>query len=306
MLASEALIAEGLTFGIVAKSIDDGNFVTTWRGCQFEAGLSADRCLLIGNTGAAEARGQYAAIIKALDQEHFDALAISVTKSAFLARALSNIDIPLITFDSPFDKADSSLSRAYIGIDNYAFGERLAEVTARLWPEGGSLCIMTSLPDTNLKQRVLGVRRGLSGDAEFPSGQRLQGQSGWVEDPRCPWDAGDSVPRTMKELRISFSSPTPLAVVSVGWWPVVDTDAYRAMITPYRDRLSGRESILVVGVGEVTPAYEELMQEGVLHGWVSIDFFETGRRTAQVMRALIKGEAYDIQQLLPGEPRVAP
>ncbi|GAA3977189.1 hypothetical protein GCM10022278_37420 [Allohahella marinimesophila] len=48
--------AEGLTYGIVAKSVSDRNFVDTWEGCNRAAERWGDRCALIGNDGPAQAR----------------------------------------------------------------------------------------------------------------------------------------------------------------------------------------------------------------------------------------------------------
>ncbi|MBC8212364.1 MAG: substrate-binding domain-containing protein [Gammaproteobacteria bacterium] len=290
LLLSSPVSAAGLTFGLVAKSIDDGNFIDTWKGCAAEAAQSGDECILIGAHGAAHARHQLDSIWQAVNRRQFDALAISVTHSAFIAQGLGKINIPLITFDSPFEPADDALSQAYVGVDNVQLGRTLGELAKLLVPAGRELCIMSASQDTNLAQRVQGLRQALSGNMHFPARQRLQGEGGWVENPRCPWDTGDNRGRALQQLTLSMHQTRPTVFIAVGWWPLIDPVAFRKTIQPFKDQLSQRQSILLFAVGKQRPEYQALLDDQLIHGVVSIDFVETGRLIARRMRELINAE----------------
>lgn len=291
LLASAAAGAEGLKFALVGKSVDDANFVDAARGCAEEAKRFGDQCVLLGGSGAAHPRVQAQAIESALRANHFDALAISVTNSTYIAKALQKTTVPLFTFDSPFDTADAHLSRAYIGTDNLAFGRELARVAQRLRPQGGNLCIMTAAHDPNLAQRVAGVRQELSGDLNFPENQRLNGAGGWTETARCPLNSADKPMNTMRELAFTFKESAPNVLLSVGHWPIVDATLYRQTIVPFMQDIKSKKRIVIVGVGKVLPERQALLREKLVHGYVSIDFPEMGRRTYLAMKASLDGKA---------------
>lgn len=227
-----ASLAHGLTFGLVGKSLDDPNFVRAWQGCVLEAKNSGDKCLYFGGPGAADPRFQRQAIEAALRTHRLDGLAISVTASDVVAQALQGSKVPVVTFDSPFNEHHAPLSRAYVGADNLAFGHDLASAAKRLRPQGGTVCLMSAANDLNLAQRVQGVRQGLAGASTLPNGQRLTGQGGWTELPRCPWNSADQIDRTMTELAITLKHLKPDVFISVGHWPVVDVAAYRQAVAP--------------------------------------------------------------------------
>lgn len=281
--------ATGLNFGILGKSVDDANFVDAWRGCADAARKSGDSCVHLGAAGAAQSRLQVLAIQDALASGDFDALAISVINSALVARAVAPARVPVITFDSPFDAAHDELSRSYVGIDNLAFGQALGRLARRFKPTGGTICLMTAAQDPNLTQRVWGVRQVLSGDARLPMGQRLNGEGGWFESARCPWNSGDSNSRTMAELALTLSVLKPDVFLSVGHWPVIDPVAFRATVEPFREALTRRERVVIAAVGKITPDMERLMSDRLVHGYVSVNFYETGRLAYRTMKQLVEG-----------------
>ena len=135
--------ADGLRFGLLAKSTSDHNFVDAWQGCQQAAAADGNQCDLLGADGPANAHVQWVELEKALGSGEYASIAISVTASAFLARHVGSVEIPLLTFDSPFDASDQGLSEGYIGPDNYAFGKQLAELALSYRPDGGVLCIVS-------------------------------------------------------------------------------------------------------------------------------------------------------------------
>lgn len=292
LLAPQIALAAGLTFGIVGKSVDDGNFVDTWQGCQDEAKRFGDQCVHLGAHGPSQPRAQAQAIDEALKINQFDALAISVTSSKFIAQTLQGSNMPVFTFDSPFEAKDASLSRAYIGTDNLAFGRALAKIAKKLRPQGGSICIITAMHDPNLALRVRGVRQELSGNKEASAEQRLEGAGGWSEAKRCPWNSGDDPVHTMTALTITLNKLLPDVILSVGHWPVLDTVGYRMAVQPMQQDLIDKKKLVIVGVGKIQPEQAALMRDKLVHGYVSIDFPKMGKLTYQVMKAAAEGKPF--------------
>jgi len=278
--------ASGLQFGLIAKSVDDENFIAAWRGCEAAARPSGDRCVLLGAGDKAHARRQAHAVREAVGAHLYDGLAISVMNSAMVRQALGTPSIPVISYDSPFEVGDQQAQRAYVGIDNEAFGGALARIATTLRPEGGTVCLLSAAFDTNLAQRLLGIRRTLSADPAFPPGRRLKGEGGWIEPARCPLDTSDSVPRTMTELKFLLGHLRPGVVISTGHWPVIDAQRYRRTVEAEADLLKRRKTLMIAGIGAASPEILSLTRDGLLHGYVSIDFEAMGRESYTVLRAL--------------------
>ena len=283
--------AKGRVFGLVGKSLDDGNFIEAWRGCDEEAKSSKDNCILLGGKGPADPRFQSAAIDEALKTNRFAAFAVSVTDSGTIAKTLQSAKVPIITFDSPFISKDEHLSRAYVGVNNEEFGRDLARVAKRLRPQGGSICLMTDANDPNLALRVRGVRKELSLNNHFPDDLRLNGEGKWTESKRCPWNSGDKIERSMDEITVTLKNIKPDVFLSVGHWPVVNPKSYRLVTGPFREDLIKKKRIMIVGVGKITPEYAALMDEKLVHGYVSINFKEIGKKSFKLMKAAVEGKA---------------
>lgn len=283
--------AEGLVFGLVGKSIDDINFVAAGKGCAEEAKRSGDQCLLIGNRGPADYRLQVQAIADAVRNTRFAALAISVTASEAVARAVQALTIPVITFDSPFKAGDAALSRAYVGTENVEFGRELARIARKLRPQGGSVCLMTAANDGNLAQRVQGLRMELSGQDQRAEGQRLNGEGGWSETERCPWNSADKNQRTLSEVEFTLKHLHPDVFISVGHWPVSDPAAFRKTVAPFSAAIMAQQPVLIIAVGKILPDYAALFDEHLVHGFVSINFEEIGRQSYALMKAVANGQA---------------
>lgn len=305
LLTSSAAHAEGLRFGILGKSTDDINFVDTWRGCDSEAQRFGDQCLHLGNAGPAHPRSQSRAIEAALAKQNLDGLAISVTSSRHIARVLQNTKVPLFTFDSPFEPADARLSRAYIGINNVEFGRSQAKLARQLRPKGGTLCIITAAHDTNLAQRVAGVRQELSGNPKFPADQTLSGEGGWSEPARCVWNTADDASRANAELEYTLNQIRPDVIISVGHWPVLNPSAYRQTVAPYLSKLQSGQLSIIIGVGRVLPLQAELLQDKLVSAFVSIDFKKMGQQAYQVMKAAAEGKPYAAVNETPNQVRLA-
>lgn len=286
--------AQSQIFALAGKSTGDPNFIRAWQGCAEEAQLQGDRCLHLGAPGAAQARQQDAAILVAL-KKPLAGLAVSVTHSALLAEgALKQAAaqrVPVITFDSDLEPAHRALRLGYVGPDNLAFGRQLGLAARASHPRGGLVCILTDAKDPNLQQRLWGVRQALSQQADVPAGERLQGQGGWTEPARCPWQSGDNTPRAVKQVSLSLQDMQADVVISVGHWPVMDVPLFRAAIEPLKAGMAERGQAILVAVGQPDEAQLNLLRDGLVQAYASIDFMTMGREAYRQMKRLAQGSA---------------
>lgn len=289
LLSPVPAFAQGLTFGIVSKSISDPNFIATWQGCQDAAAAQDDRCLHIGDSGAAHPRNQVTALTAALEKNRFDALAISVTRSEHVARALKNSNIPVITFDSPFNQQYASLSESYVGMDNLQVGRDIAKLARQLYPYGATVCLMTTAHDPNHAQRINGIRQELSGNTAFPPETLLNGENNWHECTRSPWNTADNMTRTMDEISYTLSTIQPDLLISTGHWPVIDIARYQQEVQPYKERLTSGKTKMLVTIGE-NDGIDLLLDQRLIHGYVKLDFYNIGRQSYRLMRTLAENQ----------------
>lgn len=302
---SVVAVAKGLKIGLVAKNTDDINFIEAGKSCAAEARKYGDECVLLGDKAGRGPRAQIMALEAAMKTGQFSAFAISVTKSDLIADVVKKAKVPVITFDSPFAKAHESLSRAYIGANNFEFGKELGKVAKRLRPQGGTLCIMTSAHDTNLAQRVWGVRQELSGNPKFSIKQRLSGEGGWRELDRCPLNTGDDIKRSLSEVGIVLRSLKPDVFVSVGSWPIKDSEGYRLTVAPYREDIRKQLRTIVFAPGLLLPSYADLMSEKLVHGYVSGNFPEIGRLSYLYLKDILAGKDVPRITYIPSTIRIA-
>ncbi len=293
LLYTVPAIAAGKTFGIVAKSINDANFVSAWIGCNTAAKADQNTCILIGAKGSSHPRTQVIALEEAVKKYNFDALAISVTKSDHVARALTEISVPVISFDSPFEYNFSSFSKSYVGPDNLNVGKDLARIVKHWYPNGGTICLMTAAHDSNLDLRLAGVRQELSGDDLYSANKKLDGRNGWYECSRSPWNTGDNIARTMEEIKYIIGVEKPDVFIAIGHWPLIDEDMYRETVKDYINNLTNGKTKVLITLGDnlSKARIKHLMSDHLLHGYVKIDFYDMGTKTYQIMRDLADGQA---------------
>lgn len=298
-LCSRPLVA-GQLFGILGKSRDDINFIRTASGCNEAAQLQGDRCELLGPTGSASARPQAKALKEAALSHRYDALAISVVMSRTLAHeAKHHVTVPIITFDSPFLAEDAPISQAYVGPNNLSFGRDLARLAKQFHPRGGTVFIMGDLHDPNLAERILGIRQELSGNKDIGLQQKLHGQGNWYEEPRSPWNAGDSGQESLLKLEVILTKIKPDVFISVGHWPILDVTAYRTIRARYHSPKVNTH--IFIGVGEINASVMQLLDDGQVDGFVKIDFHEIGKACYQTMRALVNGKPIQPTTFVPNE-----
>jgi ribose transport system substrate-binding protein len=288
----------GKVFGLSGKRVDDPVFITVWRGCEDEARKQGDQCVHLGQPGPANARAQDDALAAHL-KHHSDGIAVSVTHAGFLAthalKAAQVKGVPIVTFDSDLDELQRGMRRSYVGPDNVRFGLDLGQLAKRRWPQGGIVCLMSADPhDPNLQARLRGVRQALSGDPRWPSGQlKLTGQGAWTESPRCPWFNGDSQDRALKQLGTSLQDPRVDVLISVGAWPLLNLQAYAALVRRIQVTRPDAGQRVFVGTGTSTPQELQLLHDGLIGGLAAIDFETMGRQAYLALKRISLGEAVE-------------
>lgn len=164
---------------------------------------------------------------------------------------------------------------------------------------------MGDLHDPNLAQRISGVRGELAGTEAFVSHERLSGQNGWWEFPRSPWYSGDQTGRAIEQVSLMLETDKPDVFISVGHWPVLKPGAYRNAMAPFAPDLASDRHIMICGVGKITPEIEGLLSDRLVHGLISINFFEIGVKVYQTLHALSRGRQVPARIYTPNLIRTA-
>ncbi|BAL97629.1 substrate-binding domain-containing protein [Rubrivivax gelatinosus] len=282
--------AQGQLYGLAGKSTDDPNYVAAWRGCAAEAQLWGDRCNAVGAPGPARARAQDAAIVGAL-QHGLAGLAVAVTNSRYLGESALALaaqrGVPVVTIDSDVEPAQRALRRVYIGADHEEIGRQLATLVAARRPDGGQLCLLAGdTHDPGIATRITALRRTLAQDPKLPEGARLGGERGWREVARCPWFNGDDPQRALRQLEFAFREEQADVVVSLGAWPFAEPQRYRAALPPPGRRGS---RVVVAATGALSAPQKALLADGLVHGFVSVDYELMGRYAYRAMKRLATG-----------------
>ncbi|BDQ34507.1 sugar ABC transporter substrate-binding protein [Pseudodesulfovibrio portus] len=281
LLTGAPCLGEGKLFAIVAKSVSDQNFVRIYEAARVEAEENGDRIILVGGTGKAHFRIQDAQVQKVLELKP-NGLAISVLHSCFLAensfKAVRAAGIPVVTFDSDFSGDYTHLRAGYVGTDNMNLGVLLALEARRLMPKGGRFAILTGGPDdTNLIDRIKGVLLGLDTGGK---------QSSWTQYQRSPLPCRDNYDQALDQLEVLLEDPTIDAIISVGWWAQMAQD-YERRISPYKPLLDSRKKILLFA--GAAPRQRELLDQGLNHVNIGLNFEEMGRMVYRALSQLSQG-----------------
>ncbi len=293
---STELLAEGMTFGIAGKSTSDVNFIAAWQGCAAEARKNGDLCIHIGEGGPANFRVQDRAIREAIENG-LEGLAVSVTNSTWLhghsLQLAASKNIPVITFDSDLDRQHAHLRSAFVGPDNQEFGRELGRLARELNPQGGTVWLMSGGPyNTNLNQRLTGVRQVLIESERLPNEVHTEKANGWKEHLRSPWYNGDDYKRALKQMKVALSASEVDVFISVGAWPLIDPDRYRTALDPeVKEALEQNKRLVIIGTGALQPGQWKLLRDKLVHAYVTLDFTEMGRIAYRNLKALAGGEA---------------
>ena len=205
-----------LRFALVPKQTSSPFFQVVGSGCIDRARVLSLQdnlkvnCSFVGPEFADA--DEQAEFIRQLVEEDIDGLAIAITKPNHAA-TLKAIDlataqgIPVITFDSD-DPASDRL--AYVGTDNWAFGEALGKVLLQIDPTGGNYALISSNAP-NVQEREEGVRFRLR-------------KSGWIEHSESPGNCHDNATLSILQMR-NFANNNIKAILPVGGWPMFNQGA---------------------------------------------------------------------------------
>jgi len=87
----------------------------------------------------------------------------------------------------------------------------------------------------------------------------------------------------MLALAITLKELKPDVFISVGYWPVVAPAAYRQTVAPFGDELVNSHRVMIVA------EQLALLDEKLVHGYVSINFEQIDRIAYRLMRAAAGG-----------------
>ncbi|MCB2054202.1 MAG: sugar-binding protein [Geminicoccaceae bacterium] len=292
--AGEGRAQDKLVFALVPKNTNNPFFDQARDGCKkAESELGDIECLYIGpgEHGGGEEQLQ---VVSDLVARRVDGIAVSPSNAAAMVAPLTEAKaagIPVLTWDSDLLPENQDLRVAYVGTKNYDIGVNLAKRVQELKPDGGTICIQSGgAAAANHNERMKGIRDTLAGEesAEAP-GNRLEGTNGWTEIEGCPLYTDDDFPRSVQQLEdILAREPDLDAFVPTGGFPQFIPDAYRAAVTPYKDRIESGQLALVVA--DTLPVQMDLMKEGLSLGQVGQRPFEMGYKSMYFLRDIAKDD----------------
>jgi ABC-type sugar transport system substrate-binding protein len=196
-------------------------------------------------------------------REGVDGIAISSLDDALTDMVIEEAfaeGIPVVTFDSD---APDSKRVAYIGTDNFAFGQTLGKILLQLRPRGGNYAIISGVAP-NLHLRNQGVRDFLK-DSE------------WKEVVNSPSNAADSIDISLEQAE-AFSKQRGIdAIIPAGGWPTYDNNT-----TMWRDMVDSNRNITYV-VGDTQPVQIDHLTAGYVNGLVGQDPYEMGVKVVSIL-----------------------
>lgn len=232
---------------VIGKTKNDSFYMQAFDGClQFAAGVDDLSCIYDGPADYQDPRSQVRVVERVLKQG-VDGILIATTNSSFLVERVlkftDKINLPVITFDSDLLPEHQRYRLAYVGTNNFDFGVALGEYAKRYkTADQTEICIQSGSDSTpNLNDRIRGVRFALSGSY---SNEKLNGQSGWVEHPRCPFYTLGKRENALNQLKFILSQDTPPLFLAVAGFAQFSPD-YIAEIMPYRQKIRSGENIVI-------------------------------------------------------------
>jgi ribose transport system substrate-binding protein len=287
---------EKLVIAVVPKNLNNPFFDQAKLGCDKaveEIGADKVECEFTGpgEHGGGEEQVQ---IVADLVARGVDGIAVAPANAAAMAAALRDAQtagIPVITWDSDVLEQDKGLRLAYIGTHNYDIGVNLAKLAQEIKPEGGTICIQSGgAAAANHNERMQGIRDTLAGvERGEPPGERLTGQNGWTEVDGCPLYTNDDFPLSVQQLEdILGRYPDLDAFIPTGGFPQFVPDAYRAAVTPHKDKIASGELALVVA--DTLPVQLDLLREGLSAGQVGQRPFEMGHKSIYALKDVAEGK----------------
>ncbi|WP_239421184.1 substrate-binding domain-containing protein [Saliniradius amylolyticus] len=219
-ITNNAVAESGYRIAVVGKTKNDSFYQQSYKGCLHYAKSHPEiHCLYDGAADYQDVRTQVLVLEDLLKQD-IDALLVSVTDSAYLVEGVleqyARQNVPVITFDSDLLPQHRNYRMAYVGTDNFDFGQALGNAAKKYKKrQPQSICLQSGHRTTpNLNARIAGVRHALSGQSE----QRLNGNSGWIEHPRCPlYNMGKRYDAVEQMVTMLGYEPRPIFLAVAGF-----------------------------------------------------------------------------------------
>lgn len=252
-----------VVIGVVGKTKNDSFYQQSFKGCQFfTATLENARCVYDGGMDFQDIRAQ-ASVVRGLVEQGIDGLLVATTDSQYLVKevlvSLKEKNIPVITFDSDLLPEHHQYRLAYVGTDNFAFGQALGKYVKNnfVLRAEQSICIQSGHPTTpNLNERIAGIRFALSQQ----KANKMKGKQGWREHPNCPMFSLGKRDLALEQLESVLNFRVPPIFIAVAGFAQFN-DNYAAVIAPYKERINRGE--LVVVSADTEPMQLRVLAQGL-------------------------------------------
>lgn len=261
-------------FAVVPPVAGNPFFESMREGCSARA-LAIGALCIWATPGAGETRSQ-AQLIRDLVAEKVDGIALSPgpepeVKDAIDAAVAAGV--PVVTFDG--DRPDSK-RRAFIGTNARDFGRQLGSSVKRWKPNGGAYAIVSADPKIPiLAERIAGIRDALGAGWKEVDGSPAVTDGGFIS-------AVDAFSKLLERPAGSVD-----AIISVGAWPMLAEDEWRAMIAKVKPRIDRADVVLVVA--DALPLQKDLVRDGLGHVLVGQRPADMGGKVIDVLTDLARG-----------------
>eukprot|EP00977_Amphora_coffeiformis_P007119 scaffold1552_cov175-Amphora_coffeaeformis.AAC.10 len=255
-------------FAMVSKSLDNPFFQYSHQACQDQARAVGATCIVLGASSEDPTGQQQAAILQQLVSENtVRGIAVAVSNVDTVGPAIDQAvqaGIPVVTFDSD---APTSQRLAYIGTDNYFFGQTLAKVLIQLRPRGGTYATISS-ESPNLNERVRGFQ------------DELHTNGKWTEVPGSPSNYDGDLNLVQEQLH-TFARLNPTAIVPVSG-AAMRSGGWEDFVHAHRHR-----NITLVS-GDAMANQLEFLDRGFAQGLVGQLPYEMGWRSIQSLYDIVQ------------------
>jgi ribose transport system substrate-binding protein len=279
---NQAYASKQFTIAVIGKTKNDSFYEQSFKGClNFASKVNNLKCIYDGADDYQDVRTQ-SLVISELAEQSVDAFLVSTTDSEYLVtHALKNLkkkNIPVITFDSDLLPKHQQYRLAYIGTNNFDFGVALGELAKKYkTDEKQSICLQSGHQTTpNLNARLAGVRHALSGQSK----NRLSGESGWVEHPRCPLYTMGKRHASLEQVERFSSLKNPPIFLAVAGFAQFNPEYIKTMKAAQSKIADGNFVIISADT-------EQIQLDALKHGLSTVNLgqkpFEMGRKSAELM-----------------------
>lgn len=275
-----------ITIAVIGKTKHDTFYEQSLQGCkryaqlQKESGIRLE-CYYGGAEYSQNIREQAKSTNELIDSG-IDGILISITDSNYLAKhaliRAKSANIPVITFDSDLLPEDQHHRLAYVGTNNFDFGVALGEA-AKMHKRHNKeqVCIQSGNKSTpNLDERIKGVRFALSGGA---STERLNGENGWQEYPRCPFYTSGNREMSVSQLELVLDHSIPTFIAVAGFAQF--SPDYIERISPFKSRIQEKKTVVISADSEKLQL--DILAQGLSTVNIGQRPFDMGRIGAQMM-----------------------